>query len=146
MHDQYEVDLADMQKLKDKNDGVQFLLVVIDVFMRYVWVEALKTKSELDVIQGFKNNFYTLEILRRLYTERGGEFTRQKVEDYFNSINVEHWSVHNDEMKANYAKCIIYTFKTSIWGFKRHPKNRDMWMCCNNWLSLTMTLKTDLWI
>ena len=61
MHDQYEADLADMQKLKDKNDGIWFLLVVIDVFMRYVWVEALKTKSELDVIQGFKNNFYTLK-------------------------------------------------------------------------------------
>ena len=61
MHDQYEADLADMQKLKDKNDGIQFLLVVIDVFMRYVWVEALKTKSELDVIQGFKNIFYALK-------------------------------------------------------------------------------------
>ena len=31
---QYKVDLVDMQKLKDKNDGVQFLLIVIDVFSR----------------------------------------------------------------------------------------------------------------
>ena len=31
MYNQYEADLADMQKLKDKNERVQFLLVVIDV-------------------------------------------------------------------------------------------------------------------
>ena len=31
LNDQYKVDLADMQKLKDKNDGVHFLLIVIDL-------------------------------------------------------------------------------------------------------------------
>ena len=36
MNDQYEVDLADMQKLKDKSDGVAFLLVIIDVFTHYL--------------------------------------------------------------------------------------------------------------
>ena len=39
--------------------------------------------------------------------DRRGELTGQKVQDYFNSINVEHWTSHNDEMKANYAECII---------------------------------------
>ena len=54
--------------------------------------------------------------------DRGGQFTRQKVQDYFDSINVEHWSAHNDEMKANYAEHVIHTLKTSIWGYMRVSK------------------------
>ena len=57
MNDQYKVDLADMQKLKDKNDGVAFLLVIIDIFTHYLWVEPLKTKTKEDVIKAFKKVF-----------------------------------------------------------------------------------------
>ena len=45
-NDQYEVDLADMQKLKDKNDEVRFLLIVIDVFFRFMWVEVVNLQEE----------------------------------------------------------------------------------------------------
>ena len=57
MNDQYKVDLANMQKLKDKNDGVAFLLVIIDAFTHYLWVEPLKTKTKEDVIKAFKKVF-----------------------------------------------------------------------------------------
>ena len=53
INDQYEADLADMQKLKDKNDGVRFLLVVIDVFSRFMWVKPLKNKLKKTVINAF---------------------------------------------------------------------------------------------
>ena len=42
-----------MQKLKDKNDGVQFLLIIIDVFSRFMWVEPLENKLEDTVINAF---------------------------------------------------------------------------------------------
>ena len=122
MNDQYEADLADMQKLKDKNDGVVFLLLIIDIFTHYLWVEPLKTKTEEDVIKVFKKILKCTKKLKRLRTDRGGEFTGQKVQDYFDSINVEHWTSHNDEMKANYAKCIICTLKTSLLGYMSTSK------------------------
>ena len=53
LNDQYEADLVDMQKLKDKNDGVYFLLIVIDVFSRFMWVEPLENKLEDTVINAF---------------------------------------------------------------------------------------------
>ena len=89
MNDQYKVDLANMQKLKDKNDGVAFLLVIIDVFTHYLWVEPLKTKTE-DVIKAFKKVFKHVKTPKRLRMDRGGEFTGQKVQDYFDSINTGH--------------------------------------------------------
>ena len=42
-----------MQKLKDKNDGVHFLLIVIDVFSRFMWVEPLGNKLEVTIINAF---------------------------------------------------------------------------------------------
>ena len=122
-NDQYEADLADMQKLKDKNDEVQFLLVIIDIFTHYLWVETLKTKTKVDVIQAFKKVFRCTKNPKRLRIDRGGEFTGQKVQDYFDSIDVEHWTSHNDKIKANYTECIICMLKTSLWGYMRASKN-----------------------
>ena len=53
LNDQYKADLVDMQKLQDKNDGVCFLLVVIDVFSRFMWIEPLENKLEDMVINAF---------------------------------------------------------------------------------------------
>ena len=41
------------KKLKDNNDGVHFLLVIIDVFSRFMWVEPLENKLEDTVINAF---------------------------------------------------------------------------------------------
>ena len=39
------------------------------------------------------------------------------MEDYFDSINVEHLSAHNDEMKVNYAEHVMHTLKSSLWNY-----------------------------
>ena len=57
LHDQYHADLADMQKLKEKKDGVRFLLVIIDVFSHHLWVEPLMNKTEESVIEAFQRIF-----------------------------------------------------------------------------------------
>ena len=44
LNDQYEADLPDMQKLSEENRGVRFLLIVIDILSRYLWVETLSFK------------------------------------------------------------------------------------------------------
>ena len=43
-----------MQKLKDKNDGVHFLLVIIGVFSRFMWLEPLENKLKDTVINAFQ--------------------------------------------------------------------------------------------
>ena len=70
------------------------------------------------------------------------------MEDYFNSINVEHWSAHSDEMKANYAECVIYTLKSSVWNYMRKVKRyrcmdvlQDMVKSYNDTLHRTIGMK-----
>ena len=122
MNDQYEADLADLQKLKRHNDGYTFLLVVIDVFTRFLWVEPLKNKTEASVIQGFKNIFDRGKKPRRLCTDRGNEFCGKASEKFFDDENIEHWASHNQEIKANYAERVIRTLKSALWAYMRSQK------------------------
>ena len=74
LHNQYNANLADMQKLKEKNDGVGFLLIVIDVLSHHLWVEPLLNKTEESVIEAFQCIFQRTLKLRQLRTDHGGEF------------------------------------------------------------------------
>ena len=44
MYDQYDADLADYIGYSNANDGYRYLLFIIDVFSRYLWVEPIKNK------------------------------------------------------------------------------------------------------
>ena len=47
-------DLADMQLISKLNKGFRFLLCVIDIFSKYVWVVPFKNKKELQLLMLFK--------------------------------------------------------------------------------------------
>ena len=36
---------------------------------------------------------------------------------------MEHWTAHNNEMKANFVERVIQTLKKSLWGYIRAKKN-----------------------
>ena len=93
-----------MQKL---NDGVHFLLIVIDVLSRFMRVKPLENKLKDTVINAFQHIFQRAKKPRHLRTDRADEFTGIKVQDYFDSIHIEHWTAHNDEMKANFAERVM---------------------------------------
>ena len=53
-----QFDLADFPNLKHpKNQNVRYLLVAIDVYSRYCWIEPLNTRHSLDIESGMKKIF-----------------------------------------------------------------------------------------
>ena len=48
------VDLADMQSLSRKNNGIKCLLCVIDLFSKYAFVVPLKEKKGISITNAFK--------------------------------------------------------------------------------------------
>ena len=46
-------DLAEMKSLSSKNKNVKYLLCVIDVFTKYLWIKHLKDKKGKTVLNGF---------------------------------------------------------------------------------------------
>ena len=50
---QWQADLVDMSRLKKTNDGITFLLTVIDVFSKIAWCVPLKNKSAVSLVAAF---------------------------------------------------------------------------------------------
>ena len=117
--DQFDADLAilDTEVLVKANDGFKFLLVMIDVFSRYLWVKPLKDKSAENVIRAFDDIFKkSKRIPRRLRTDRGSEFTAGETRKFFARKGV-HQIFTSNELQANYAERVIKTIKGKIKHF-----------------------------
>ena len=46
-------DLIDMQAFSKDNIGIKYLLTVIDIFSKFVWIIPLKRKTEQEVASAF---------------------------------------------------------------------------------------------
>ena len=117
--DQFEADLAAMDKesFVKQNDGIKFLLVVIDVFSRFLWVRALKDKSASTVTKAFDDIFKDSKRLpRRLRTDRGTEFTSAETRSFFKRKRV-HQIFTANELQANFAERVIKTLKNKIFRY-----------------------------
>ena len=83
LDDLWDVDLADVSNIGKYNDDIHFLLIVIDVFSKYLWAEPLKTKDHASVIQAFKNIFErTPRRPKLLRSDKGKEFTNRWVKQF----------------------------------------------------------------
>ena len=74
----FQMDLVFLVDLAEHNDGVKYLLTVIDTFTRYAWVRMLKDKTGETVLNAFKS---VLEEAGskplHLIIDRGTEFNNQ---------------------------------------------------------------------
>ena len=55
--DLWMADLIDMKKFAEWNQGFNYILLVIDTFSKYVWLQPLKYKTGENVTQAFQNIF-----------------------------------------------------------------------------------------
>ena len=111
----FDADLADMKALSKFNSGVRFLLVVIDVFSRYLWIAPLKNKTASEVVKGFKSIFNKGRKCKKLRTDKGSEFVSKITQAYLKSQDIYFFTTQNSDTKANYAERVIYTIKNLIY-------------------------------
>ena len=67
----WEADLPFVQDVAKENDGVNYLLVVIDVLSKYVWVRPMKNKTARSLLDSILPESRRPEKLR---TDKGTEF------------------------------------------------------------------------
>ena len=116
LNSQADADLMDVGNLSKYNDGVKFVLVLIDIFSRFCWLEPLKSKQGVEVASAFKRIFDKGRIIGKIRSDRGTEFSNKIVDAYLRSQGVEHF-VTNNEVKANYAERLIKTIKGRIFKY-----------------------------
>lgn len=83
---QFQADLIDISSLKQDNDNTTFLLVIIDIFSRKIWVIPLKRKTGVATSSAFEDWFEEMDkepgwatLSRSILTDSGKEFLNQWV-------------------------------------------------------------------
>ena len=81
----FDIDLASLIYYADENDGYKYLLVVIDIFSRYGWVEPLKDKTANEIVKAFDKVLQEGRIPKRLRSDSAKDFTSEKFQKYVKS-------------------------------------------------------------
>ena len=101
-----------MRALSEENDGINFLLLVIDTFNKYGWIVPLKDKKGETIVKALKDIFK--ESGRRpakLWTDKGREFFNKDVRDL-----VYLYATENEE-KSSIAERWIRTMKEKMFKY-----------------------------
>jgi len=89
----WQMDLIDMRNYADDNNGVQYLLTIIDVFSKYAMVFPLKDKKGKRVAKILRKIFdYQKPLI--LLSDNGLEFINWKVKNIIDLFGVHHFSTY----------------------------------------------------
>ena len=123
LNDLWDSDLMDVSNLARHNNGITFIRIFINAFLRYLYAVPMKNKSTKETLKAIK------EALRWSYpnqpeticTDAGKEYVGKKVEHYLRDHDIYHQASRN-ELKANYAERVIRTMKKKIYKYLYHKK------------------------
>ena len=75
----WAADLIDMQAFSKDNNGIKYLLTVIDIFSKFVWIVPLKRKTGQEVASTF-SSILKRRRLSKTWVDRGLEFYNRDVQ------------------------------------------------------------------
>ena len=116
LDEQWQADLVDMQFAEKVNDGVKYLLTVIDVLSKYAWVRPLTSKTGDALVEAFRSIFEEGRVPQRIQTDNGTEFLNKKLQSYFRKMHVHHFVTYN-ETKAQIAERFNRTLKDKMFRY-----------------------------
>ena len=110
-------DLADMQLISKFNKGFRFLLCVIDIFSKYVWVVPLKYKKRVSIANAFQKIFdVSKRKPNKIWVDKGGEFYNKSMKSSLQKNNIFMYSTNN-EQKSVVAERFIRIIKNKIYKY-----------------------------
>ena len=116
MLQQWQADLVDMTKVKDVNDGMAFLLTMIDVFSKVAWCVPMKNKSAASLVKALQSTFVDV-CPQTLQTDQGTEFRNKSVQALLKRYDIHYLYTHNAETKAAVVERFNRTLKTRMWRY-----------------------------
>ena len=91
----WAADLVDMQSFSKFNNGIKYLLMVIDVFSKYGWIVPLKSKTGVDVANALSKIFGERRPMK-MWLDKGKEFYNKQVK----ALGVQLYSTENEEKSS----------------------------------------------
>lgn len=135
----FQADLIDVLPLRAANRGFGYLLVIIDIFSRKVWVMPLKRKDRFTTAQALRAWLTTLDAdsgawttdarqqrrQRYLFTDRGREFVNAEVQKLLDEFNVKFNTSKRGLNKAALAERVNKTLQIRIYRGLRHTGRKN---------------------
>lgn len=94
---------------------IQYVLLVIDIFSKYLWMQPLKDKKGPTTARAFENILSEGRQPTKLRTEKGQEFRSKAFNNVLTDRNI--FILKSQEVKANYAERAIKTIKTRMYRY-----------------------------
>jgi hypothetical protein len=116
----YEMDLMDVQKYKNENDQVTFILIVIDIFSKKVWVETLKSKQATSVTKALEAIFKRAPTPLRARSDKGLEFLGPSVQKLLKTKKILFSATENAEIKCACVERFIRTLRGKLEKYFTH--------------------------
>ena len=115
---QWQADLADMHGLASQNDGMRYILTVIDVFSKYAWSKPVRSKDAGAVANALKEVLHQARPrkLKRLQTDKGKEFFNNTFAALMRRHGISHFASESDQKTAVFER-FNRTIKTRIYTF-----------------------------
>ena len=110
----WAADLVEMQRFSDWNKGIKYLLMVIDVFSKFGWIEPLQNKKGETMAAAFEKIFKSGRQPRLLWIDKGKEFYNKNVNQLLSRKNIKLYSTENEE-KSSVAERFNRTIKQQLW-------------------------------
>lgn len=87
---QYAVDIADMQKIADKNDRYKYLLLCIDTFTKYGHGVPMRSKDANEVTMAMKEIFKKMGTCKELFSDDEGAMSSKPFKQLLKENSIKH--------------------------------------------------------
>ena len=123
--DLWQADLADVQNIKNHNNNIAFLLIVIDVFSKFLFVRPQETKQADETLKSMKDIIEKSDRKpRNLMTDKGTEFLNEEAKAFYKSAGINYYTAENVETKAAVAERVIRTLKSRMYKYMTHKNTK----------------------
>lgn len=113
----WEIDLADVSRIKEYNDNNTFLLTCIDTFSKHAWIRPLKRKTGNETTQAFQSILeQSKRIPKKLRYDQGTEFKNKIFQALLVKNGIKAYEATNDT-KAAIVERFNRTFKNKMYKY-----------------------------
>lgn len=116
---QFQIDLSDMQSIKDSNDGYQYILTCIDVFSKRAWAIPIKNKSGEEIVRAYSQIDIKPKVVQ---SDEGKEFLNKKFQKHLALNNIRFFTSKNRDIKCAIVERFNRTLKSKIWKHFSHSR------------------------
>ena len=121
----WAADIADMSMFSKSNNGVKYILCIIDTFSKFGIMIPMKSKTAKETADAFKQLFEKKKLqCNKLWTDKGSEFINHQVKKVLNDYNVKIYTTENEE-KSCIVERWIRTMKSIMYRYFTAARTRN---------------------